>query len=206
MSTAECLLSICRVCARGIHNSKTLRACCRQRSRKQGRRCFRFQLLVRRKLVLSYGAALMGSGRFSAGDLSCGQGSPSCWRRLLLLFWACGRSGRLLFISAIIHRGFRSYAALSPGGFQDFTLSRMTAQLRVMGCRCRLAQWRGGPQKSCAGRSASGSTWRAACRTQRSAALRLQGPHHQQQPRQVTLCHKDLQRTSDFSAWMMSTS
>ena len=184
----------------------TLRACCRQRSRKQGRRYLRFQLLVRRKPIVSYGAALMGSGRFSAGDLSCGQGSPSCWRRLLLLFWACGRSGRLLFISAIFHRGFRSYAALSPGGFQGFILSRVIAQLRVMGCRCRLAQWRGGPQKSCAGRSASGSTWRAACRTQRSAALRLQGPHHVQQPRQVTLCHKDLQRISDFSAWMMSTS
>ena len=185
-------------------------ACCRQRSKKQGRRCLHFQLLLRRKPIMSYGAALMGSGRSSAGDLSCGQGSLLFWRRLLLLFWACGRSGPRLFISAhvkgISSRGIRSCPALSPGGFQNFIVSRMIAQPRVMVCRCRLVQWRGGPQRSCAGRSASGSTWRAACRTQRSAALRLQGPHHQQQPRQVTICHKDLQRTSAFSAWMIYTS
>lgn len=92
-------------------------ACCRQRSKKQGRRCLHFQLQVRRKPIVSYGAALMGSGRSSAGDLSCGQGSLSCWRRLLLLFWACGRSGPLLFISAHVNSlGFQKLSRPPPRG------------------------------------------------------------------------------------------
>lgn len=97
-------------------------ACCRQQGKKQEKRCLPFQLQIRRKPIVYYGAALMGSGRSSAGDLSCGQGSPSCWRRLLLLFWACGRSGPLLFISAHVKDTLsRASEAIPPSPQGSFT-------------------------------------------------------------------------------------